>query len=164
MTAKPKNHKTFDDERYLSLAFAERTNSDDPKFHLVSQSGVGAIVVMKGEIVARSANVLPPKLKEHYAQTGLGIQEADRYHFIEHAERAAIFMALDAGLSLKGASMYCTRFPCSDCARAIVWFGISRLVVASGLAGELRWLEAQRAARKILAQSGVTLRVLSRPT
>ena len=124
---------------------------------------MGAIVVLKGEVIAHSANVLPPKLKAHYTQNGIGIQEAERYHFIEHAERAAIFMALNEGRSLEGATMYCTRYPCSDCARAIVWVGISRLVVASGLAGEQRWLEAQRAAREILRQGGVTLRVLSRP-
>jgi dCMP deaminase len=164
MPRKSGNSKTQEDNQYLDLAFGERQNSDDPKSRLVLQSGVGAIIAMNGKIVARSANVFPPQLKVHYDRTAEGLQEEDRYHMIEHAERAAIFMALERGLSLKGATMYSTRFPCSDCARAIVWFGISRLVVGAGLTGEQRWLAAQRAARKILRQAGVALRVLSRPT
>jgi deoxycytidylate deaminase len=157
-----KRSKTQDDEYYLVLAFAERNKSDDPKSRLVAQSGVGATIVNHGQIVSQSANVLPPKLKNRFTAEGIDVGEAERYHLIEHAERAAIFIALLDGQSIEGATMYCTRYPCSDCARAIVWAGISRLVVASGLAGEQRWLDAQRAARHILKLGGVTVRVLQR--
>jgi dCMP deaminase len=162
MTLTSKRSKTQDDESYLVLAFAERNKSDDPKSHFVPQSGVGAIIVRNGQVVSQSANVLPPKVKEQLRTHGLDVGETERYHFIEHAERAAIFTALLEGQSMEGATMYCTRYPCSDCARAIVWVGISRLVVASGLAGEQRWLEAQRAAQHILKLGGVTVRVLQK--
>ena len=88
------------------------------------------------------------------------MEETDRYYFIEHAERAAIFTAAAAGEPLSGATLYCTRFPCSDCARALVWFGVSRVVLAAGLTGEDKWLESQRAALKILRGSGVKVRVI----
>ena len=164
MTVLSRRSKTQDDENYLVLAFAERNKSDDPKSHFVPQSGVGAIIVRDGQVVARSANVLPPKVKAQLNAHGADVGEAERYHFIEHAERAAIFMGLLERKSLEGSTMYCTRYPCSDCARAIVWVGISRLVVASGLAAERRWLEAQRAARSILKMGGVTVRVFQRAT
>jgi dCMP deaminase len=164
MPRKPGKSRTQEDRQHLDLAFGVRKESDDPKSRLVPQSGVGAIIAMNGEIIAQSANVLPPQLKMHYDRTGIGVQEEDRYHLIEHAERATIFMAVGRGLSLKGATMYTTRFPCSDCARTIVWFGISRLVVGAGLTGEQRWLMSQRAARKILREAGVTLRVLPTST
>lgn len=163
MIVKDEGSKTRDDEKYLTLALAERVKSDDPKSRQVVQSGVGAVVILGGRLIARSANVLPPRLKLHQDEFGIGIQEAERYHFIEHAERAAIFIAHRNGQSLEGATMYCTRFPCSDCARAIVWAGLTRIVVASGLGGEGRWLESQRAAREILKRAGVKVRVLSRP-
>lgn len=163
MSLLSKRSKTQDDENYLALAFSARRNSDDPKSRFVPQSGVGAIIARDGQVIAQSANVLPPRVKARLHTEGLGIQESERYHFIEHAERAAIFSALTEGRSTEGATMYCTRYPCSDCARAIVWVGISRIVVASGLAGEQRWLEAQRAARDILRLGGVTVRVLPKP-
>ena len=163
MTALAKNDQAHDDESFLALASAERIKSDDPKSRHVLQSGVGAVIVKNGQVISRSANVLPPKLRKHNDREGLAVQEAERYHFIEHAERAAIYNAFNEGLTLEGSTMYCTRYPCSDCARAIVWAGISRLVVATGLTGEERWLESQRAARDILKRSGVTLRILGQP-
>jgi dCMP deaminase len=144
----------------LALAFAERANSDDPKAAHVRQSGVGAVIVGKLGVLARSANVLPPRLKQAYLDGDLSIPEADRYHVIEHAERAAIFKAMGAGADLEGATLYCTRFPCSDCARAIVWSGINRMVSSSGLEDEARWVEAQRSALQMLSQSGVEVVIL----
>lgn len=153
--------KTEADRYFLTMALAERSASDDPKSRQVIQSGVGAIIVRKNEVVSRSANVLPPRLKEAHIERRTDISEHERYHFIEHAERAAIFKALLANEKLEGATIYCSRFACSDCARAIVWSGISRAVFATGYAGEQRWLTSQRAAMDILRLSGVTVRVLA---
>lgn len=111
--------------------------------------------------MTESANVLPPALKAQHQETGRLISDEERYYFIEHAERAAIFEALLRGEDLTGATLYGSRFPCSDCARAIVWAGISRAVFATGYAGEARWLESQRAAVHILRNAGVTVRVLT---
>jgi dCMP deaminase len=127
----------------------------------VLQSGVGAVIVGKQGIIAQSANVLPPALKSHHQRHNREITEEERYFFIEHAERAAIFTALNQRADLKGATLYGTRFPCSDCARAIVWAGIKRAVFATGYAGEARWLESQRAAVHILRKAGVVVRVLT---
>jgi dCMP deaminase len=88
------------------------------------------------------------------------VDENDRYFLIEHAERAAIFKALLAGRDLAGATIYCTRFPCSDCARAVIWAGIKRAVFPAGFAGEDRWLSAQRAALRMLRETGVKVRYL----
>lgn len=162
MSLEAKRSNTQADEQFMAAALAERANSDDPKALSVTQSGVGAIIVSHGQVVASSANVLPPVLREHRMLYGLQIDDADRYHIIEHAERAAIYKALIERRSLERATMYCTRYPCSDCARAIVWAGIKRVVVGSGLRGEGRWIEAQRAAREIFRQSGVRVKVLNR--
>jgi dCMP deaminase len=145
----------------MSEALAERLSTDDPKGKIVLQSAVGAVITLNGEEVVRSANVLPPELKTFMVSKGGAVTEEDRYHLIEHAERAAIFKAVRANVDISGATIYCTRFPCSDCARAIVWAGIKRAVFAGGFAGEQRWLVSQRAALRILREGGVTVRYLT---
>ncbi len=45
-----------------------------------------------------------------------------------HAEMAAITDAAKRGVSIRGAVLYCTTFPCHECARLIVSSGISRVV------------------------------------
>jgi len=145
----------------MAQALAERLNTDDPKGKIVQQSSVGAIITLDDFILARSANVLPPQLKKNMVAVCETVKEDGRYHLIEHAERAAIFQGLISGKNLEGATIYCTRFPCSDCARAIVWAGIKRAVFAGGFAGEQRWLESQRAALKILRDSGIKIRYVS---
>lgn len=144
----------------MAEAVVEQTLTDDPKGKITSQSSVGAVIAEPTRLIARSANVLPPSLKQHYVNTAKNVMDDERYHVIEHAERAAIFKAFQSHADMSKATIYCTRFPCSDCARAIVWSGIKRAVFASGFAGEKRWLSAQRAALKILRDSGVTVRYL----
>ena len=155
--------QTEADHFFMAEAFHERLLTDDPKGKIVLQSAVGALITHSMEELARSANVLPPLLKEKLLETGEPVSDEDRYHVIEHAERSVIFKALISKKNLEGATIYCTRFPCSDCARAIVFVGIKRAVFAGGFAGELRWLSSQRAALKILRDGGVKIRYLSRP-
>jgi len=45
-----------------------------------------------------------------------------------HAEMAALMSAVRLGLSVKGATLFCTTFPCHMCARHIVASGIDRVV------------------------------------
>jgi dCMP deaminase len=157
----PFSNQTEADRFFMSQAHGERAKSDDPKAKLVPQSGVGAIIVKDGEQIGRSANVLPPRLASAFKEKGALVENADRYFVIEHAERGAIYDALLAGHNTMGGTMYCTRFPCSDCARAIIWAGIRRAVFPGGFAGENRWLDGQRAALRMLREAGVTVRYLS---
>lgn len=153
--------KTDEDRFFLALASAERSHSDDPKARHVYQSGVGAVIVNRGRLVARAANILPPALKAGHAEADRSISEEERYHFIEHAERAAIFSGLHAHELLAGGTIYCTRFACSDCARAIIWAGLRKAVFGAGYGGEARWIASQRAARDMLRLAGVKVRVIA---
>jgi dCMP deaminase len=153
-------NQTEADHFFLTLADQERASTDDPKGKLVKSSAVGALVLGSDQRTVASANVLPPRLRHVFNERVL-ITEADRYHVIEHAERAVLFRAFANGIQVEGGTIYCTRFPCSDCARAIVWAGISRAVFANGFTGEHRWLESQRAALRILRDGGVIVRILT---
>lgn len=158
----PKN-QTAIDRFYLAEAEAVRALSDDPKAAAFPQSAVGAIIANRAGEIVRSANIVPPRLKTAFARIGRSTSDTERYFLIEHAERAALYKAWEAGHDLTEATLYCTRFPCSDCARAIVWSKMGRLVVAAGFAGEVRWLDTQRAALEILRSSGVKIRYLGNP-
>ena len=59
-----------------------------------------------------------------------GIQLSSLLEFgrIVHAEMAAISEAARLGIPLRGATLYCTTFPCHLCARLIIAAGIARVV------------------------------------
>ncbi|MFH1912166.1 MAG: deaminase, partial [Pseudomonadota bacterium] len=58
-----------------------------------------------------------------------------------HAEQNAIIQAALHGVSVKGATLYCTNHPCTICAKMIINAGIVRIVVGGdyrdGLAEEM---------------------------
>jgi dCMP deaminase len=56
------------------------------------------------------------------------LERPEKYFWIEHAERNAIYNAARVGIPLKGCTMYLSWLPCMDCARAIIQAGIVRLV------------------------------------
>ncbi len=48
-----------------------------------------------------------------------------KYSWTEHSERNCIYNASRIGVSLDGCELYCTHFPCPDCARGIIQSGIT---------------------------------------
>jgi dCMP deaminase len=66
-----------------------------------------------------------------------------------HAEQNAIIQAAFHGVSVKGASLYCTNQPCSICAKMIINAGITTIYYRSGYADEL--------ARDMLAEAGIAV-------
>lgn len=79
----------------------------------------------------------------------------EKYVFIEHAERNAIYWAARRGIALEGGIIYLNWFPCAECARAIVQSGIKKLV-----GYEPDWSEERygfKDARTILEEGGVEI-------
>jgi dCMP deaminase len=150
------------DRYYLELAFSQRKFSEDPKAVLSARSAVGVVIADATGVLSASSNILPPALKKAYEKLGRDVVENERYFIIEHAERAAIYKAALQQKSLATATMYCSRFPCSDCARAIIWAGIKRAIFNSDYVGEdARWIDSQRAADEMLKLSGVKVDYLN---
>ena len=56
------------------------------------------------------------------------VMDALEYGRTVHAEMAAITEAVRLGVSVAGCTLYCTTFPCHECARHIVASGIDRVV------------------------------------
>ena len=80
-----------------------------------------------------------------------------KYLYTEHAERNAIYSAAKNGVSLKDSVMYITRFPCADCARAIIQSGIKEVVCSEPDLSHERWGEHFRISLELFKEVGVKL-------
>ncbi|AIT79129.1 anti-phage dCTP deaminase [Novosphingobium pentaromativorans] len=59
---------------------------------------------------------------------GAAITDLTEYGRVVHAEMCAICDAARLGRSLKGATLYCTTFPCHNCTKHVLAAGISKVV------------------------------------
>jgi len=87
---------------------------------------VGAIIVRNNQILSTGYNGAP-KGVPHCESTGclrekLNVPPGERHELCRgvHAEQNAIIQAAVNGVSIKGATMYCTHQPCSICAKMII--------------------------------------------
>ena len=116
---------------------------------------VGAVVVKDKRILATGYNGAPSGIR-HCSETGclrerLKVESGMRHELCRgiHAEQNAIIQAAYHGVSVKGASLFCTNQPCSICAKMIVNAGITRICYAAGYADEL--------AREMLAEADIEM-------
>jgi len=116
---------------------------------------VGAVIVKDKRILATGYNGAPSGIR-HCAETGclreqLNVESGMRHELCRgiHAEQNAIIQAAYHGVSVKGASLFCTNQPCSICAKMIINAGIVTIYYRSGYADEL--------ARVMLAEAGVPM-------
>jgi len=109
------------DNLFMSMVYLVAMKSKDEK------TNIGAVIVGKNNEV-RSVGYnsfvrgLNDKVKERQ-------ERPEKYFWMEHAERNAIYNATLMGVSLKGCRMYTNGIPCMDCARAVVQSGISEVIV-----------------------------------
>jgi dCMP deaminase len=96
---------------------------------------VGAALVRDRRILATGYNGAPSGLR-HCLEVGclreqLGIPSGERHELCRglHAEQNAIIQAALHGVSVKGATLYCTNHPCVICAKMIINAGIVRIVI-----------------------------------
>ena len=83
-------------------------------------------------------------------------ERPEKYDWIEHAERNAIFSSADRCISLRGSHMHLPGFPCVECARAIVQSGIAKLFHGSTNGWDEERYKFGKS-RKILEAAGVEL-------
>ena len=108
---------------------------------------VGAALVRDRRILSTGYNGAPSGLR-HCLSIGClreqqHIPSGERHELCRglHAEQNAIIQAALHGVSVKGATLYCTNHPCIICAKMIINAGIARIVVKGdyrdGLAEEM---------------------------
>ena len=100
---------------------------------------IGAVIVKNKRIMTTGYNGAPAGLKTckergECLRRKLGIASGTRAEvcYAIHAEQNAIIQAAKLGVSIDGATLYCTHQPCSVCARMIINAGIVRVVYQEG--------------------------------
>lgn len=117
----------------------------------------GCVVVIDKRIVCTGYVGSPPGLP-HCDEAGHEIKKVldedgtVRSHCVRtiHAEQNAICQAAKNGISLEGATLYCTMEPCRVCAMLVVSVGIARVVTK-------RRYHAGGDTRQLFADAGVEL-------
>lgn len=101
---------------------------------------VGAVIVKDKQVLSTGYNGAPSGIA-HCLETGclreqMKIPSGERHELCRgiHAEQNAIIQAAYHGVSIKGASLYCTNSPCSICAKMIINAGIEKIYYRSGYA------------------------------
>ena len=80
----------------------------------------------------------------------------EKYDWIEHAERNAIYYAARMGIPLANTAMHLPGFPCVECARAIAQSGVTTLYHGSTEGWDNTRYKFDKS-RKILEAAGVSL-------
>ena len=130
--------------------------------HLVSKRStclrrkVGAVIVIDKRVLTTGYNGAPKGLP-HCEETGclreqLQVPSGERHELCRgvHAEQNAIIQAAVFGVSVKGATIYITNYPCSVCVKMLLNAGISEIVYDEEYKDDL--------AIELLSQSDILVR------
>ncbi|MFO7675611.1 MAG: cytidine/deoxycytidylate deaminase family protein [bacterium] len=117
---------------------------------------VGAVLVREKRILCTGYNGAPAGMP-HCDEAGclresLGIPSGERIEICRgiHAEQNALVQAAAFGISVGGATLYCTHEPCITCGKMLVNAGIREFVVAEPYPDEF--------GRELLRSAGVRVR------
>jgi dCMP deaminase len=137
-------------EYFLGIAEQVKLKSKD------KNTQIGAVIVGSGnEILSTGYNSFPRGLDDTKDERQ---ERPEKYFFMEHSERNAIYNAARVGTPLKDSSIYLTSgVPCMDCARGIINSGIKKVYckrVCTTTNKEL-WEEHQKRSIDVLHECGV---------
>jgi len=143
------------DEYFLRIAREVSTRST------CIRRAVGAVLVRDLRILTTGYNG-PPAGLPHCIEIGclrdrLGVPPGERHELCRglHAEQNALIQAAIHGISVKGATLYCTATPCSLCAKMLINAGVLRIVAAEEYPDDF--------ARELLSQAKVPVEIRPMP-
>lgn len=143
------------DEYFLKIALVVAERSTCRRHH------VGAVAVKDKHILATGYNGAPAGLKDCLElgclRDDLNIPSGTRHEVCRgiHAEQNVIIQASLHGVSLEGATVYCTHSPCVLCAKMLVNARIKRFVTFGKYADD--------AFLKLFSDANVEFEVKKRP-
>lgn len=122
---------------------------------------VGAILVLEKRILATGYNGAPQGLS-HCLEIGClrekqGIPSGERHELCRgiHAEQNVIIQAARYGISIVGATLYCTNLPCVICTKMLINSGVKKICYGDGYPDELAF--------DMLEESGIELVKMESP-
>lgn len=107
-------------EYFLNIAESVKLKSKDQR------TQIGAVIVGQDkEIVSTGFNSFPRGIDDNVQERQ---ERPEKYFWMEHAERNALYNAARIGVSTKGTTMYLTcGVPCTDCAKGIISSGVKSI-------------------------------------
>ena len=138
LAAKEKAAKRPDwDEYFLDIAGLVSRRSS------CRRRSVGAVLVKDRRILTTGYNGAPTGLR-HCLELGClreqhNVPSGERHELCRglHAEQNAIIQAALHGVSVRGATLYCTNHPCVICAKMIINAGAVKVIFRDGYSDEL---------------------------
>lgn len=104
---------------------------------------IGAVIVKNKRVMTTGYNGAPAGIKTcrergECLRRKLNIPSGQRQElcYAVHAEQNAIIQAARLGISIDGATLYCTHQPCGQCAKILINAGITRVVYEQGYPDE----------------------------
>ncbi len=135
------------DEYFMEIASVVAKRSTCLRIH------VGAVIVKNGRILSTGYNGAPHGF-EHCLDIGCirekeNVAHGTRHELCRavHAEQNAIIQAALHGVSIEGATIYCTHQPCILCAKMLINGRIKRVVFQNGYPDEM--------SLKFLSEAGI---------
>ena len=144
------------DVYFLRMAQLVSTKSEDPN------TQVGCVIVgPNNEVLSTGYNGLARGVK----LTKSRMERPEKYFWFEHAERNAIYNAARNGIRIDGATLYQPGWPCTDCARAIIQAGITKVVRIKENAEHdehnKRWAEQSARSLQMFREAGVLIKIVN---
>ena len=137
-------------EYFLEIAEVIKLKSKD------QSTQIGAVIVGKDkEVLSTGYNSFPRGLDDSLQERQ---ERPEKYFWMEHAERNAIYNAARIGVSLKNSTIYLTSgLPCMDCARGIVNSGIKTVYCKQicTTKNKDKWDESQKKSLELLGECDV---------
>ena len=135
---------------FLNIAEQVKLKSKD------ESTQIGAVIVGEDkEVLSTGYNSFPRGLDDSLQERQ---ERPEKYFWMEHAERNAIYNAARIGVSLKNSTIYLTSgLPCMDCARGIVNSGV-KIVYCKQVCttkNKDKWEESQQKSLELLGECGV---------
>lgn len=159
MSKKPeikKNERPSWDEYFMELVetVGHRATCD---------RGRSGCVITKDKRILTTGYVGSPQGAKHCDEVGHEMHKVihedgrETMHCIRtiHAEQNAIVQAAKIGISLNGATLYCTMTPCYTCAKLIINSGIIRVVAKQDY-------QASAQSKKIFKEAKIKLEILDK--
>ena len=145
---KPRENAISWDECFMRMAHIIADRSKDPSMQ------AGAVIVTKDNVVVGMGYNGWPRGIENDALPWEreGDFENTKYAYVCHAEENAIY---NANNITKNCKIYCTLFPCNECAKAIIQNGIKEIIYESDKYADT---PSVKASKKMLKLAGVSFR------
>ncbi len=138
------------DEYFMEMAKLAATRST------CLRRKVGAVIVIDKHVLSTGYNGAPRGVS-HCEEKGclriqMNVPSGTRHELCRgvHAEQNAVAQAAYFGISVKGATIYTTTFPCSLCAKILINSGIKEIVYDEGYMDDL--------SKEILEETDIVLR------